>query len=355
MVSFTPSDFQPIAEKPIAPTRTSPNLTRINDIPSPYVVAGAKPSSLAANVTRKQIRVASEGTTPPLLPTPSFFPSSLDDVRLVRNLGGGNGNTVVLQDLKNNIAYIQKSPPDHGQLRAEYFADKIYALGGAPVPTAVMYHPISREPMPSETTQEPIVNSCVLTEFIEGKPLRSYLNKPEELENIKKELQKNFVLDCLLANYDSIGQFHDNVMVTKEGMPYRIDNGASFEYRAQGSKKAAQGTSADRTPWKTWGPEVREIEYMRNSDRYDTPQEIENAIGIYQGITDDEIARQIEEIVTHENEILALLPGTLTQETPIEQNNYKGMMAARIENLKTFSQEKMKSGKVSELDEEKND
>lgn len=51
-----------------------------------------------------------------------------------------------------------------------------------------------------------------------------------------KEVMKGFAADVLTANWDAVGSNLDNI-VMKGGEAYRIDNGASFFYRAQGSLK----------------------------------------------------------------------------------------------------------------------
>ena len=53
-----------------------------------------------------------------------------------------------------------------------------------------------------------------------------------------REVLKGFAADVLTANWDSVGLTYDNILM-KDGEAHRIDNGASFLYRAQGSSKPA--------------------------------------------------------------------------------------------------------------------
>lgn len=59
-------------------------------------------------------------------------------------------------------------------------------------------------------------------------------------EGLNKEnsqaILKGFAADVLTANWDSVGLVHDNILM-KGGQANRIDNGAVFNYRAQGSEK----------------------------------------------------------------------------------------------------------------------
>ena len=62
------------------------------------------------------------------------------------------------------------------------------------------------------------------------------------------ELAKGFVADALLANWDVIGLNHDNILWQGD-TPVRLDQGGTFEFRAQGKRKE-------------YGPEPVELESM---------------------------------------------------------------------------------------------
>lgn len=51
-----------------------------------------------------------------------------------------------------------------------------------------------------------------------------------------REVLKGFAADVLTANWDAVGLTYDNILL-KNGEAHRIDNGASFMYRAQGGLK----------------------------------------------------------------------------------------------------------------------
>jgi len=70
----------------------------------------------------------------------------------------------------------------------------------------------------------------------------------------REKLQKDFVVDAWLANWDVFGANYDNVMTTSDGSetPLRIDAGGSLLFRAQGSPKGAD-----------FGDAVGELESLR--------------------------------------------------------------------------------------------
>lgn len=75
-----------------------------------------------------------------------------------------------------------------------------------------------------------------------------YKNNPEWL----KEAYDGFAVDAWLSNYDVVGGAWDNLMTDADGKPFRMDNGSSFFYKAQGGTKM----------W--WGDTVTDLEDMRS-------------------------------------------------------------------------------------------
>jgi hypothetical protein len=71
----------------------------------------------------------------------------------------------------------------------------------------------------------------------------------------KKEMRDGFAADAWLAAWDI--RTGDNTVLTQDGKPFRLDNGGTMEYRAQGSKKGSGGTTA-------FGNTVGELDTFRN-------------------------------------------------------------------------------------------
>lgn len=85
----------------------------------------------------------------------------------------------------------------------------------------------------------------------ESVPWRS-LASGEVKEQVKHQIRKNFVIDAWMANWD-VGHA-DNVRVTADGTPIRVDLGGALDYRAQGKSKISSLT-----------PEVNELQTMRSA------------------------------------------------------------------------------------------
>lgn len=62
--------------------------------------------------------------------------------------------------------------------------------------------------------------------------------KAHKITEPSAEIGKHFMTDALIANWDFIGLSDDNVLWDKDGKPFRVDQGGTFQYRAQGQKKS---------------------------------------------------------------------------------------------------------------------
>lgn len=95
-------------------------------------------------------------------------------------------------------------------------------------------------------------------------------------QKTSKDVQSGFVADAFLANWDVVGLVYDNIVQSDDGF-YRIDNGGSLIFRAQGGDKAY---SPDSIP---------ELETMRVPGR-PTGE-------VFDNITEEEIGRQARELI----------------------------------------------------------
>ena len=102
-----------------------------------------------------------------------------------------------------------------------------------------------------ELTRLPNGKPGISSPIIEGEQLGQNYGPSEY--RILPDLQKGLPADQWLANYDVLGQDHDNVIVNDNGQ-HRIDFGGALMYRAQGKPKT------------DWGPEVKELQTMHDPD-----------------------------------------------------------------------------------------
>ena len=122
-------------------------------------------------------------------------------------------------DTASNKWYVKKAKTAaHG--RNEALANELYAALGVPVPEVVY----------DES------DGNIYSKIVPGTPdMASQLKSQEFIDQIKA----NFAVDAWLANWDVFGMTWDNVMTDANGVPFRIDNGGSLLYRAQGSAKGS--------------------------------------------------------------------------------------------------------------------
>lgn len=91
------------------------------------------------------------------------------------------------------------------------------------------------------------------------------------------DVRSGFIADAFLANWDVIGLVFDNVVKDENGNMYRIDNGGSLVFRAQGGDKEYSGS------------EIPELKNMLNPNY--------NAGKVFEGLTDEEMKRQATHLV----------------------------------------------------------
>lgn len=152
--------------------------------------------------------------------TVTGFPLTLNELTEVKSLGGSTGAKLV-QD-STGRQFVLKGGASEDHIREEYLADTVYQAFGVPVPKTKIYVADGGR-------------VYKLSEFIDGKPLNQLTGTA--FEKAKAELQKDFHIDALLSNRDVIGLSQDNILVDKAGKVWRIDNGSSFRFRAQGGPK----------------------------------------------------------------------------------------------------------------------
>lgn len=147
--------------------------------------------------------------------------------------------------------------PSQGQ--AEFVANAVYAKLGIKTVRSEIIQLDGREAIASPAVPEATPAS-------------------REAQGESEDVQKGFVADAFLANWDVVGLVYDNIVQGKDGF-YRIDNGGSLIFRAQGGDKAY---SPDSVP---------ELQSMRVPGR-PTGE-------VFAGITEDEIGRQARKLVSN--------------------------------------------------------
>ena len=214
------------------------------------------------------------------------FPS-LAGVSTVKGLGGSTGAKLVVDAAGNQYVQKQGKTPQH--LLEESYADAGYQALGVNVPKFKVY----------QTASGPVK----LAQFVKGQVLSDLSGAQREAAHA--QLRQHFVADSLLANWDVIGLNADNIIVSG-GKAFRIDNGGSLRFRAQGAIKAG------------FGPIPTEIFSMRTS-----PQ----GKPVFGGMGISEIAAQAKGMAGKRASFLATMPSDL-----------QGVMGKRFDRLQQVAQ-----------------
>ncbi|MFZ4764429.1 MAG: phage minor head protein [Roseimicrobium sp.] len=194
------------------------------------------------------------------------FPGDLSTLKLVRKLGGSTGAELV--QAEDGALYVRKrgDSPDH--IREEDHADSVYRALGVAVPESRLY----------DSPQGP----TKLARHIAGQTLAEWLQtaSASDAAAMRARLQEGFPADVLLGNWDVIGLQSDNIIVDGDGTPWRVDNGGSLRFRAQGARKTPE----------QWTPYATELWTMRD------PRVSSSAASVFGGLDYYRLAARLEQL-----------------------------------------------------------
>lgn len=211
-------------------------------------------------------------------PESDGFPSDLTTLKYVRGLGGSTGADLV--EGPDGKRYVRKQGASAEHLQEEAYADNVYRAAGIDVPKFRLY----------DTPDGPVK----LSEFVEGKSMHDVLQMGgKQAEDARLAAQKGFAADVLLSNRDSVGMVYDNMLVDKSGKVWRIDNGGSLRYRAQGAKKS------------DWGDNPKDFYTLRDKNIN------QQTARVFGDIKPEAIKTQVQELSKRKKAIMAALPKEL--------------------------------------------
>ncbi len=190
-------------------------------------------------------------------------------------LGGSTGAYLVTIEGER---WVEKQGASARHIENEFYTNKAYRALGIKVPEVYLYDLESRPTM--------------LSQYIPGQTLAAYMQHAtrKAKNNVFKKIQKGFVADCLLGNWDVVGLNFDNIIIDEHADPWRVDNGGGLFYRAQGALK------------KSWGGDVTELNTMRN------PKLNYSAGTVFEGITSAEIKEQAQALLEKKEALIQVLP-----------------------------------------------
>lgn len=212
------------------------------------------------------------------------FPDDISKLVPVNKTLGGSTGARLMEDPSTGKKFVMKRGASPQHVEEEYLATKIYEELGVVVPRMQIY-------------DKGTSNVAILSEYMENTEVANNIMD----DNLKAEILKGYVADCLLANWDVYK--NDNILINKDdGLVYRVDNGGSLRYSATGRDKGAQFTD-----------EVDELDSM-----------ITQNFAITNNLTQKDINSQIKDLLTKEKAVLAL----------IDDKDLKTKMAKRFFDLK---------------------
>lgn len=242
------------------------------------------------------VDIKPQAQTEPQLAPPGGFPASVESLKRIKSLGGSTG-AELMEDPQTGTQFVLKRGSHDEHIREEAAADAVYRAVGVKVPAFQVY----------ETPSGPVKLSAYVSN---ARPLNQVMEKgtSEEKEKVKSQLQQHFAADALLGNWDVLGMDADNILVDEQGEVWRIDNGGSLRYRAQGEPKGAAWneypvelwTMRKRLPEETSGPmgaraqsvkyfgdlgyaevgrQMRELAARRDAILTAAPQEVRETLG----------------------------------------------------------------------------
>jgi ADP-ribose pyrophosphatase YjhB (NUDIX family) len=157
-----------------------------------------------------------------------------------------------------------KTPPSADHIHSDVLANELYRLAGVKVPeekvTTLQGHP------------------ALASRILEGAKTLAQLT-PAERTNVEAQLRTHLAVDAWLANWDVVGLEDDNVMMTPDGTAYRIDQGGTLKYRAQGALKPKFDFAVD------------EINTLRD------PNKGPNSAAVFGSMTGPQIAASINKVL----------------------------------------------------------
>lgn len=149
---------------------------------------------------------------------PSGIPP-LKSMKQIGKLGGSTGAELYVDDDGNKYVVKAGSSPDH--LKEEFATEELYRVMGVKVPDSRM----DFDAEPPRKISRHIDNTKTLGEVKSGR------------FKINQKIHKDFAADAVLGNWDVAGLGKDNILITADGTPIRIDAGGALRFRAKGERK----------------------------------------------------------------------------------------------------------------------
>lgn len=201
----------------------------------------------------------------------SNSPANILDLADMEEIGGYLGGTNPGAQFQSSSGqkYYAKQPSLAGsQVWTEVFSSRIYEMAG--IPAAKCY---------AGYRNGWAGGLWVVSEWVDCST--DFLDRIEDpSSDWVQEALMGFAVDAWLGNYDVVGDIYTN-LVTVDGHPFRLDNGAGLYYTATGKEKH----------W--WTDDPTDLVDMRFGADYSWAYP--SAVELFQHITDDQVAASVQQ------------------------------------------------------------
>ena len=156
-----------------------------------------------------------------------MFPSDADlsKLKVINNNIGGSTGAQLVEDVRGNRYIMKKGTNVHtnnDHVINEYLCNQLYDLAGIKTPNYHLYNQGGTA----------VLLSCYIPN---ARPIQT---------KDYPTLAKNFLYDCLFANWDAY-QNSDNCLIDSQGNLVHVDNGGTLNFRAHGALKPFDGDIMD--------------------------------------------------------------------------------------------------------------
>lgn len=153
----------------------------------------------------------------------TLAPYSDEENFLMLKIGGQGGtNPGGMYVGKDGITRYIKFYDNPERALVENVANAIYAKHGIAVPKSTVFDHAGKK--------------VLATEFVDGKTIEALGGIKSLDKKVLEDAFEGYMLDAFLANWDVVGLKADNMVVVGRKV-YRVDNGGTFIFRAQGGYK----------------------------------------------------------------------------------------------------------------------
>lgn len=146
-------------------------------------------------------------------------------LKLIGSAGGTQG-AKWYEDTSTGARWVVKAYKDPNRVATELTSNAVYRQLGIPVAEAVTTTVDGQPVYASREVKGKLLGETHLDEL-----------SPDARLAFNSGFSKGFIADAMLASRDVVGAIKDNIVVSDDGTPYRIDVGGTLFYRARGLLK----------------------------------------------------------------------------------------------------------------------